>query len=489
VRTFLALLGSAVLALAIGWGVTSLGFYVAGVDTFQLWTIGCWLLFVIAFLLLRRVPAGSATAVVLIGAALIGGAAIVGPPNTSTDSARYAWDGIVQDAGVSPYVHTPNSHATESLRTDWLFPPATKVDGENVCTGTRVMTTHDYTTGDRLCTTINRPKVNTIYPALAELYFAGVRAVVPVTATYWPLQAAGLIIDLAITVLLVVLLRRRRLDVRWAALWAWCPLVASEAVTNSHVDLLAAGLALAATALASSTVLASPRARGAGRRILLAPLLAGIALGASIAVKLFPVVAAPALLKRRPVTLIVSSIVAFLALYLPYLVSTGPKVIGFLPGYLSEEGVDDGSRFALLFLVVHGKATTVVAVLILLIVAVVVWRVSDPASPWLGQLVMIGAFLLVLSPRYPWYGLLLVPFVAMTGRWEWLSIALAISIRQFWPYANVRAVTLGTALVLIVAMSIHRSGPGWWGRIRDRTAAEWRLLRRPLPLVAGKTPE
>lgn len=489
-RTFLALLGSAVLALAIGWGVTSLGFYVAGVGhTFQFWTIGCWALFVIAFLLLRRVPARSATAVVLIGAALVGGAAIVGPPNTSTDSARYAWDGIVQNAGVSPYRHTPNSHATESLRTDWLFPPATSVDGEEVCTGTRVMTTHDLSTGRVLCTTINRAKVNTIYPALAELYFAAVRFVVPVTATYWPLQAAGLLLDLAITVLLVVLLRRRRLDVRWAALWAWCPLVASEAVTNSHVDLLAAGLALAATALASSELGASERVKGTARRILVGSLLAGVALGAAIAVKLFPVVAAPALLRRRPVAVIGASIATFPLLYVPYLVSTGPKVIGFLPGYLSEEGVDDGSRFALLFLVVHGKATTVVAVLVLGIVALIVWRTADPRSPWLGQLVMIGAFLLVLSPRYPWYGLLLIPFVAMTGRWEWLSIALAISIRQFWPYAGVRAETLGAALVLVVAVSIHRSGPGWWGRIRRRGAEEWRLVTAALPAPRRKAAE
>lgn len=470
-RTLLSLAAAAVLALAIGWGVTSLGFYVAGVGhAFQIWTIGCWLLFAAAIVLLRRVPATSVTVVVLVGAALIGGAAIVGPPDTSTDSARYAWDGIVQNAGQSPYAHAPNSHATAGLRPDWLFPgTSTTAKGADECAGTRVFTTHEKGTGDVLCTTINRPKVFTIYPAAAELYFAAVRAIVPVTASYWPLQAAGLVIDLAITVGLLALLRRRGLDARWAAFWAWCPLVASEAVTNSHVDLLAAGLMLLATALVSSP-----------RRILRGPLLGGIALGAAIATKLFPVVAAPALLRRRPLVVIAASIATFVVLYVPYIVSEGPKVLGYLPGYLTEEGVDDGSRFALLFLVVQGRATTVLAVVILLIVALIVWRTSDPANPWLGQLVMIGAFLLVLSPRYPWYALVLIPFVVMTGRWEWLSIALAISIRQFWPYAYVRAETLGAALILIVIMSIHRSGPGWWGRIRERTGDEWRLVTHPI---------
>ncbi|GAA4267660.1 glycosyltransferase family 87 protein [Frondihabitans peucedani] len=461
-RTFLGLLGATVLALTIGWGVSALGFSLPGVGhSFQAWTVVCWLLFIGAFLLLRRVPAEKATVVVLIGAALIGGAAIVGPPNTSTDSARYAWDGIVQNAGVSPYVHTPNSRATESLRPEWLFPDAVETaKGTKTCEGTRVMRTHDYGTHRVLCTTINRPSVNTIYPAAAELYFAAVRAVVPVDATYWPLQAAGLVLSLGVTVLLVILLRRRRLDVRWAALWAWCPLVASEGVTNSHVDLLGAALALGATALVASE-----------RRW-----LGGVALGAAIAVKLLPVVTAPALLRKRPLPVVAASIGAFVLLYVPYLLTTGPKVLGYLPGYLQEEGVDDGSRFALVFLFVHGKATTVVAVLILLAVAVVVWRTTDPRSPWLGQLVMIGAFLFVLSPRYPWYALLLIPFVAMTGRWEWLGLALAISIRQFWPYAYVRASTLGVALAIIVIVSIHRSGPGWWGRMRVRARDEWLLL-------------
>ncbi|BDZ49567.1 hypothetical protein GCM10025867_18080 [Frondihabitans sucicola] len=467
-RTFLGLLGVTILAATVGWGVHALGFYVAGIGhSFQLWTLVCWALFIGAFLLLRRVPAKSVTVVVLVGAALVGGAAVSGPPNTSTDSARYAWDGIVQDHGLSPYEHTPNSRVTESLRTPWLFPATvTTSAGKETCTGTRVFSTHEYGSHERLCTTINRPSVLTIYPAAAELYFAAVRGVVAVDAAYWPLQAAGLILSLAITVGLLVILRRRSLDPRWAALWAWCPLVASEGITNSHIDLLAAGFALVATALVAG-----------GRRW-----FGGIALGAAIATKLIPIVAAPALLRRQPAKIIVGAAATFVLLYVPYLLSTGPKVLGYLPGYLSEEGVDDGSGFALVYLFVHGKATTVVAVLILLVVAVIVWRTTDPAAPWLGQLVMIGTFLFVLSPRYPWYALLLVPFVALTGRWEWLAVALAISVRQFWPFAYVRASTLGVALLIIVIVSIHRSGPGWWGRIRERARDEWALLRRrPLP--------
>ncbi|WP_345374839.1 glycosyltransferase 87 family protein [Frondihabitans cladoniiphilus] len=469
-RTFLAVLVAAVLAATIGWGVVELGFYLPGVSwPFRIWTTVCWAVFALGLVLLRRVPAKHVAAVVLVGAALIGGAAIVGPPNTSTDSARYAWDGIVQGHGVSPYAHTPNSKATESLRPEWLFPSTvTESDGSVGCTPGRTVKTRDYGTKTVICTQINRPSVNTIYPATAELYFAAVRFVVPTDAQYWPLQAGGLVISLGITVGLVLVLRRRRLDVRWAALWAWCPLVASEAVTNSHVDVLAAGLAFLATALVATN------RRWTG----------GLALGAAIATKLIPVIAAPALLRRQPLKVIAASLAAFLLLYVPYIIGTGPKVLGFLPGYLSEEGYDDGNRFALVHWFAPGELAAPAAVLILLIVAVIVWRVTDPANPWLGQLVMIGATLLVLSPRYPWYALLLIPFVAMTGRWEWLTIAMALSARQFFLYGGTRPLTLLVALVIIVAVSIHRSGPGWQGRMRDTASREWHALlpsrRRPL---------
>lgn len=471
VRTFLAVLAAIALALTIAWGVTSLGFYNwhSSADAFRAWTLVCWALFALAFLALRLVPTKHATAVVLLGAALIGGAAIVGPPNTSTDSARYAWDGILQNEGISPYAFAPNDDATAKHRPEWLFPaPVTAPEKgagaaspADTCTGIRVFTTTVKGTDQTLCTTINRPTVFTIYPPAAELYFAAVRAVVTVDVAYWPMQVVGLLLSLAITLGLVILLRRHSLDVRWAALWAWCPLVASEAVTNSHVDALGAGLALLATGLVVS-----------GRRW-----WGGVALGASIATKLIPVISAPALLRKRPLGVIVAAVVTFALLYVPYVVTTGIKVLGFLPGYLSEEGYDSGDRFTVVSLFAPGKLAAPVAVLILLVVAIAVWRTSDPASPWLGQVVMIGATFLVISPRYPWYALLLIPFIAMTGRWEWQAITLALSIRQFWPYPNVSSVTLIVALALIVIVSIRRSGPGWRRRMLDRTRAEWHGLR------------
>ncbi|MET9148039.1 hypothetical protein [Streptomyces sp. SAT1] len=54
-----------------------------------------------------------------------------------------------------------------------------------------------------------------------------------------------------------------------------------------------------------------------------------------------------------------------------------------------------------------------------------VWLRGDPDRPWRGALVLTGAALLLFSPAYPWYSLLVVAFVALDGRAEWLTVTVA----------------------------------------------------------------
>src|SRR4051812_14027797 len=182
--------------------------------------VGMWALFAVAVVVLRRAPLRAAMVVIVAGSLALGGAALAGPPNTSSDSARYAWDGIVQDAGISPYAYAPSDPALVGLRTPWLFPaPVIDAAGVSHCPGVRNFAFHD-TDGSIACTTINRVHVPTIYPPTSELLFALVRAAVPVDAAFWPIQATGVLLSIGITLLLITGLRRRGLDPRWAALWA-----------------------------------------------------------------------------------------------------------------------------------------------------------------------------------------------------------------------------------------------------------------------------
>lgn len=452
------ILVSVLLALSAAltaFGVLAFNLFSPRRDTVQLVLVTSvlWLLFGLAWWLLRRVNGRAVVALILAGSALIGGAALVGPPNTSTDSARYAWDGIVQNAGISPYAYTPADDRLDSLRPDWLFPPAqTTAAGTETCVGERIASAHKTGSGDLLCSALNRTGVPTIYPPASEIYFAGARFLTGPSPQYWPLQVAGLLLSLGTTVMLLVGMRRRGLDLRNAALWAWCPLVATEAITNSHVDMLGVIFVVAAAFLVSTKKVW----RG------------GILLGVAIGTKLIPVLAAPALLRRGGWRMVLASVLSFVLLYVPYVLATGIGVLGYLPGYLSEEGYEDGSRFALVSLVAPGVSALIVSGLILAVIAVLVIIKTDQNRPWVGQLIMIGATLLVLSPRYPWYALLLVPFVALSGRWEWLLVPMALSLRLLVPSVPLTRVSIAIAAIVIITVSLRRAGPGALKRIRPR---------------------
>jgi hypothetical protein len=79
---------------------------------------------------------------------------------------------------------------------------------------------------------------------------------------------------------------------------------------------------------------------------------------------------------------------------------------------------------------------------------------------------MVGVTLAAVSPRYAWYALLLVPFAALSARWEWLLVGLAITARMLVPSISVYRVSLLIALAVIVAMAAKRAGPGWFSRAR-----------------------
>jgi alpha-1,2-mannosyltransferase len=168
--------------------------------------------------------------------------------------------------------------------------------------------------------------------------------------------------------------------------------------------------------------------------------------------------------------------VTFALLYVPYVLSTGIAVLGYLPGYLQEEGYQGGGRFPLVELVVPGQYGLVVVALILAVTAGLVWWRTDPADPWVGQVVMIGVTLLAVSPRYSWYALLLIPFIAMTGRGEWFAVVGALAMRLFAPDVWAWQIALAAALVIVVVGSLVRLGPD--GRRRLVPAAVRRRLGR-----------
>jgi hypothetical protein len=203
----------------------------------------CLVLALVAWLVLRRPVGPSALRVVVVGAALCQLPGLTTAPLSSTDAYRYVWDGRVQVFGVSPYAHVPLDDDLARLRDPLLFPGLSAGDRSGVVGPPRVpddAADLAAQSADDPRTLINRPRVPTIYPPVAQAYFAAVAVVTPWSAGTFGLQLAAALLAVALTALLGAELRRRGRDPRWALLWGWSPMVASEASHAAHVDVLAA---------------------------------------------------------------------------------------------------------------------------------------------------------------------------------------------------------------------------------------------------------
>jgi hypothetical protein len=297
------------------------------------------------------------------------------------------------------------------------------------------------------CTLINRPWVHTIYPPVAQAYFLLIHVLSPPGIGYKEVQYAAVIASMLTSLALLVVMRRSGRDPRAAALWAWCPVVAIEVANGGHVDVL--GTVLTVCGLA-----ALARAR---------PVRGGLLMGLAIATKLIPVLALPGALRHRPWLVITAASAAIVAVYVPHVIAVGSKVIGFLPGYLRQEGYGSGQRSVLLVHVVPAGLSTYVAAAIIAVTAYLCYRTADPDLPWRAATVVTGTALLATTPVYPWYAITLVALVALDGRVEWLAVAGALTTARIWPeltggqHPSLPAgYGLGLAVVLTATAIRHR---------------------------------
>lgn len=420
--------------------------------TTQLVTSALFGLAVLALARCRLAPR-TAALVVLAAGLLLNLAALQTGPTTSDDDNRYVWDAKVQLAGIDPYRYPPSAPELDRLRGDRLF-----YNGPASCV---------WKIPDGRCSKVNRPDVHTIYPPVAEGAFVLARlGSGGGTDRPFPLQVLAVLGVMALSGLLARRALAQRRPVWTVAVWAWCPVTLVELANNAHIDWLAA--------LTSVAALIAYRHGKSG--------LAGGLLGAAIATKLYPGLLLAAMLRRHPIRVTLSAAGLVVLSYLPHVLAVGSAVIGYLPGYLKEEDYVNGGRFLLLAAVAPKPALTALAAAILLAAALWVARNSDPDAPEQFGVMLVGLSMLVATPSYSWYAVLLLALVAMTGRVEWLPLVIAPTVASlgaahFGNGVDYRTSCYALALLgVLIGLTIRRARTGWTGRT-GRTGATGRRVR------------
>jgi hypothetical protein len=347
----------------------------------------------------------------LIGVVAIGAVlqilALMKPPISSDDAYRYGWDAKVQLAGIDPYAHTPADPQLDRLRSATLFPPDT-----GHCA---------WPLPHNICSRINRPTVHTIYPPVAEAAFTLGRVVsFARTDGTVPMQIFAALGATALSWLLAVRAWRRRRPAWTVAVWAWCPMTVIELGNNAHIDWLAVLLSVLALLVGRRITEGSAGHRPAT--------ITGVLVGAAVATKIYPALIGASLLRRHPVRVVTAAAAVFLLGYVPHVAAVGSAVVGFLPDYVKQENYLSGGRFLVLSLVVPKRFALDVAVV--LIVATLVWAVrrSDPRAPEDTAVIVFGVVLMVTTPVYSWYALMLLALVALSGRVQWLPMVLGAGL-------------------------------------------------------------
>jgi alpha-1,6-mannosyltransferase len=323
------------------------------------------------------------------------------PPRLSTDIYRYIWDGRLQGVSINPYLYLPVDPRLARLRDDSIYPH------------------------------INRKEyAHTIYPPVAQIFYF---VVTRVTQSIPGFKGVLVLVDLVTVGLVAATLRAIGQPAERVIVYAWHPLPIFEFGASGHIDsLMICFIALALFARAHQKF---------G--------IAGFALGAATLVKFIPVILLPAIYKRWDKKLPIAFTITLVVCYLPYVFSAGAGVLGFLPQYAREDGLQSGARYYLLVLidyilgwcgVVHDLPPAIfTSVALAVLGTIAIWAFyrqppfgsenSETQGQWIfSAFVLALTFSTLLSSYYPWYYSWLALFLCFVPN----SAALALTLIT-WP--------------------------------------------------------
>ncbi|NOZ23631.1 MAG: DUF2029 domain-containing protein [Planctomycetes bacterium] len=366
------------------------------------------------------------TRAILIWAIVVGGvfraAMLFSTPMLEDDYYRYLWDGGVTANGLNPYAYAP-ADALDENGADRVPKTVRDLGSES---------------GD-VVRRVNHPDLRSIYPPVAQAFFALAHAVGPWSLTAWRGVLAGA--DIAVLALLLVLLRELRLPAIWCVAYWWNPLLVKEIFNSGHLDVIALPFVLGAVLLAI---------RGRG-------MWAAVALALAAGVKVWPVALLPLLLRplisspKRMAGALLLFIGLIAVMCLPIGLGGLDETSGFVAYGAGWEMNDAlfmlflwGAKGVLRILAVdpargQGVARIVVALLLLGWTAWLTFPLMGDAEDLCNRCALVLGALFLLSPtQYPWYYTWLLPFLAIAPRASLLLLTALLPLYYLRFYFDAR---------------------------------------------------
>ncbi len=324
-------------------------------------------------------------------------------PILEDDYYRYLWDGAVTANGINPYMYSP----------------------EEVLGGTGIPTELSELAEEsgEIIHGINHPDVRTIYPPIAQAFFA-----LSYWLDSWSLISWKLILivfDLATLSLIFNALGILKLPSSYLIIYWWNPLLLKEIFNSAHLDVLVFPFVLSAIIMASQN------------RYIRSTVTLIIGMG----IKLWPVFLLPILLRpiiSKPKELLSALVVAAISigiLFLPIYLSGLDNSSGFIAYGQSWQNNDSAFRILiyiselslnLLHYETFHKYTVarfLVIALIAIWIAYITLGKTFKNEDLFKKSLLIIAFVFLISPtQFPWYYTWLIPFLAIKPRFSLLLL-------------------------------------------------------------------
>jgi len=330
-------------------------------------------------------------------------------PILEDDYFRYLWDGAVTANGINPYTYSP----------------------QEVLEGTDIPTELSELADEsgEVIHSINHPEIRTIYPPIAQAFFA---------LSYWldswnliSWKLILIIFDLATLSLIFNALGILKLPSSYLIIYWWNPLLLKEIFNSGHLDVLAFPFVLSALIMASKN------------RHVRSTLTLIIGMG----IKLWPAFLLPVILRpilSKPKELLAALFIAAVcvgALFLPIYFSSLDHSSGFIAYgqswqnndsafsmiiYISELGLDFlGYEIFLKYTVARFIVIALIALWILYVTFGKTFRNEDLFKK---SLFIVAFVFLIIPTQFPWYYTWLIPFLAIKPRFSLLLLTALLPL-------------------------------------------------------------